>query len=156
MLGAQDERFLRDILTEGRIERPVPLKLAFADNFVPVHLKCHLTAMQVAIETGFEPVIGIAFIDLHEKLYPWPHVVNRRADGVLVDASPPIPDPVLGFIETGWTAISQWRRIITVYNALAGQAHAARWGDAIADRLTDDFLPGLRAGSVVRQRVAVG
>jgi len=145
MLLEQDYRFLRGLLDLGDLVTPEPAHFLFSDGFAPTHLKCHMTAMQVAVETGFPPVVGIAFIDLAGKLYPWPHMVNRHRDGMLLDGSPRPDHPLLGFIETGWRSMEHWRRIVTAYDALGTRATALSWGDPLADQLTSDYLPRLRS-----------
>lgn len=140
MLSDAAYAYLRALLTERDFVFPERAIFMFSHDFSPVHLQCHQTAMQVAIESGWPPVVGIQFIDLRGKLYPWPHMVNRRQDGVLVDCSPKPDHPVLGFIETGWAEFAEWRQVIADYDALGAYADKPCWGDALADRLSEEFL----------------
>ena len=149
MLLEEDYLFLRLVLEKGEFFLPEQAVLLFADDFQPTHRQCHITAMQVAVEAGFPPVPGIAFFNVNEKLYPWPHMVNRRADGVLIDCSPRPDQPMLGFAESGWAAMTHWRRVTEAYDALGRHADAASWGDPLADALTRDFLPPLRELALV-------
>jgi hypothetical protein len=89
---------------------------AFA-AFSPVHLKCHFTAAQAAIEFAEPPILGIQFLLLNTKLYPWPHMVNQGAHG-LVDYSPRVDQEYLGFIAMDWNELPHWRSVTSAYNSL--------------------------------------
>lgn len=143
MLSDAGYDYLKALLSSRAPLFPEQAMFMFSGDFQAVHLQCHLTAMQVAVESGHPPVIGIQFIDLHGKLYPWPHMVNRRGD-TLIDCSPKPNQPVLGFIETGWDELPQWRRIVTDYNELGSRAEKPSWGDPLADQLSTAFLGRLR------------
>lgn len=145
MLSEEAYVYLRSKLSERPVIYPEQAIFMFSEGFQATHLKCHLTAMQVAVESGFPPVIGIQFIDLYDKLYPWPHMVNRQGT-TLIDCSPKANHPVLGFIETSWDDLPVWRRIVTDYNALGTRREMPSWGDPLADRLSADFLALMRAG----------
>lgn len=103
--------------------------------------------MQVAVELGWVPVVGVEFLDLNGKLYPWPHMVNRSPRG-LVDFSPPVDQPRLGFFETGWSEFHEWRMIIADYNEMQAAGSLPSWGDPLADELTDEFMPALAAAAL--------
>jgi|GEM_PF-2061389 len=144
MLSETTYSYLRTLLATRKVTFPEQAIFMFSEDFVAAHLKCHLTAMHVAVEWGYPPVIGIQFIDLHGKLYPWPHMVNRR-DDTLIDGSPKPNHRVLGFIETSWDELAEWRGIVAIYNEMAHSAELPNWGDPLADRLTAEFMDGLQA-----------
>lgn len=140
--------YLRRLLSSCPVTHPITYPYAFMGNFRANHRQCHLTAMQVGIEAGHDPVLGIEFLDLNGKLYPWPHMINRGPMG-LVDHSPPPEQPKLGFVETGWAEFAQWREVTRIYDILERSAQQPRWGVPAADALTDDFLAVLRASTPV-------
>jgi hypothetical protein len=144
MLSEEGYEYLKSLLGKGKIVFPERAVFMFSEDFIAAHLKCHQTAMQVAVESGFPPVVGIQFIDLNGKLYPWPHMVNRRQDA-LIHCSPRPSEPVLGFIETSWEELPQWRQIVVEYNDLASHVDKPHWGDPYADLLTAEFMAPIRA-----------
>lgn len=143
MLSLEFYKYLEDILSTREIEYPVGTSQPLPSGFRPEHLKCHLTAMQVAIDLGCLPVVGVQFLDMNGKLYPWPHMVNRHGGG-LIDYSPRPGEPRLGFIETGWGEFHQWRAVTGAYNERAAFAGKPTWGDSRADSLSSQFLERLR------------
>lgn len=117
----------------------------FMGGFRAEHQKCHLTAMQIMMERGMPPVLGVLFLNYQGKLSPWAHVVNRdRQTGRLVDFSPRTADGQLGFIPMDWAEFDQWYGILGDYHSLPN-APSTHFGDELADRLSAEFLGRLTA-----------
>lgn len=145
MMDASVFEYLRSILLNRRWRSPAYGNHPFIGSFQPKHLQCHQTAVQVAVETGLVPVVGVQFLDLNSKLYPWPHIVNRGAGDVLIDFSPKVAQPRLAFIETGWDEFAMWRAVTAAYNPLVASSPLPRWGEVRADALNDEFMAPLCA-----------
>jgi hypothetical protein len=138
---------------------PKNVSLAFPDGFQPVHLKCYRTARKVQQLNGMPVIAGIAFLDKHDKLFPWPHMVNAigstLADG-LIDASPTVSEPNLGFAPVFLNETVAWNAITAAYAELPVEmATSPSWGDPNADKLTRLFLETLRRRASVARQVSV-
>ncbi len=145
MISEMTYKFLEDILSTGLIEFPPVSSEVFPSGHIPKFRDCYVTAAQAESELGLPKVAGVAFLDLAGKLYPWPHFVNMRPSGELVDISPRPDQPMLGFIRIGHHQIPPLQTVINEYDALAAQLHAPTWNDALADALTEQFRPQLVA-----------
>jgi hypothetical protein len=144
MISQEVYEYIRQLLLWGKFQYPIKTFDLFPSGFVPQHLKCHITASQVAVEFGFIPVVGITFLDKSNMLYPWPHIVNSRHGQDLVDFSPALNEPDLGFIVMGWGEWEMWRKITLAYIQISTAAFNGRWNNKFADSLTDEFLIKLR------------
>lgn len=136
---------LRELLDEGEIEFPALSNEPFQDGFIPQFRACHITAERVQSVKGYQPVAGIAFLDLNGKLYPWPHFVNMHPDVGLIDYSPAPDQPVLGFIRVAHHQIPMLQAVVDEYNALAADASSPDWSDPLAAKLHGEFMPKLVA-----------
>ncbi len=109
--------YLDRILTTRKLHHPEKIAFPFGGSFQAEHLKCHLTAAQVAVEAGWIPVVGISFLEAPNMLLPWSHIVNLRSEpDDLVDASPSNHWPSLGFIQTDWSEWQQWLAVTGLHS----------------------------------------
>lgn len=140
MLRQSTYDYLRQILRD-RPRRPVSYAHhTFGGGFVPQHRSCHLTAMQVAVELGLEPILGIQLLLFKGALSPWAHALNRSPAFGLTDYSPPVLDVKLGFVVLDWNEFSRWRDVLADYHSMREPADGL-FGDALADQLSAEFLP---------------
>ncbi len=144
MISPQIYSYLRMILDARITEYPTPQPPILPSGFQAEFLKCHLISAQVAVEFAWPPVVGIAFLEKVGKLYPWSHMVNAGPHGHLLDHSIQPIEPNLGFIRTGWDEWQQWRAVTAEYLPLM-PGTGPTWGDPLADKLSQDYLPILRA-----------
>ena len=135
--------YLRILLLKRPIVYPQPATIC---GFRPEFLKCHVTADEVQRRWGWPMIVGIEFLDLHGKLYPWPHCVNERG-GVLTDFSGGANQPFLGFIVTGHDQIEQFNAVVASYNDMLYDRFASRWSDPRAHSLSDEFLLSLQSSA---------
>ncbi|MEG8019896.1 hypothetical protein [Sphingomonas aerolata] len=91
-------------------------------------------------------IVGIEFLDLHGKLYPWPHCVNER-DGVPTDFSGGADQPFLGFIVTGRDQIDQFNAVVASYTDMLNDRLAWRWSDPLAHSLSVEFFGILQSSA---------
>lgn len=140
MLRQATYDYLRHLLLDERRVALIPAQHAFGGGFVAQHGSCHLTAMQIAFELGYEPVLGVLFLQFQGTLSPWAHIVNRVPGGQLLDFSPQVTDIKLGFVEVGWSEFHRWRDILADYHTMDAMA-GGRFNDPLADKLADEFLP---------------
>lgn len=99
-------------------------------------------------------IVGIEFLDLHGKLYPWPHCVNNR-DGVLTDFSGGADQPFLGFIVTGHDQIPEYNAVTKSYTDMRADRLASRWSDALAQSLSDEFFIILKLSARVTPNISL-
>lgn len=136
------------VLRTRPILYPRPVQIEFPDGYQPVHLKCYRTARKVQKLLGHPVVAGITFLDRQNKLLPWPHMVNavgpRLADG-LIDASPQPDQANLGFAPIFVHETEMWNEVSMAYSGHPDPAAPeGSWGDANADKLSQEFLSPLR------------
>lgn len=137
-MRAETYDFLRTLILGRSRVALIAGQHSFVGGFEPKHQSCHLTSMQVALETGYPPVLGVLFLNYGAKLSPWAHIVNRVPDGRLFDFSPPVLEPKLGFIEMDWSEFGHWREIVLAYHGVTDQG--VGWSDSLANALTQEFL----------------
>lgn len=143
MISPQVHAFLNQMLSTGTVEFPPAIAEPFASGFEPHFQACHITAAKAEAEKGYPAVAGVAFLNLNGKLYPWPHFVNMRASGELVDFSPRPDQAMLGFIRIAFHQRPMMQPIIDQYNALHANAGAPVWNDQLADGLGAQHMPML-------------
>lgn len=150
MLPAYLYDYLRALLHRGPILFPQPVVV---EGFQPTFKQCHLTAAAVEERFCWPSVVGVQFLDLR-KLYPWPHVVNRRGSN-LVDLSGSADQPFIGFVETDAEELDEFNAIVRAYDQLGRDQHEDRWSDPIAQALSDEFYEKLKSEAITRPVVRI-
>jgi hypothetical protein len=133
--------YLRNLLEAGPLSYPQPATLP---GLRPHFRQCHIVAEMVQNQRHWPMVVGIQFLDLFGKLYPWPHVVNQR-DGQLLDFSGGADQPFLGYVVTGFDQVNEFNAIVAAYDTMNADQQSPRWTDPLAQSLSDDFLERLRS-----------
>lgn len=127
-------------MTSGDIFHPA---LAQKHGYEAEFRQCHITAEVIKNAHGWPMIMGLSFLDKHNKLLVWPHVVNESAPGFWLDFSPAPKERVLGFAPFNWDA-ERFNSINADYDSLAANGLLPSYGDPLADKLTADFLEPLR------------
>lgn len=143
MLQQREYEVLRGLLEAGNFQTPILVHRTLT-YITQGTLTCHLVAMQAGIETGEPPVLGVHFLDLHGKLFPWAHAVNSSQMGLVDYSQDRIVLPDFGFAKMGWDRFVEWRNIMAAYRPSEVTKSLPSWGDPLADALSEQFLPILR------------
>lgn len=147
MLNSSLFALLNEWLSNRPLFYPTVVLLKFPDGYVPVHKKCYRTACKVSNWKGYSIVAGIRFLEKAGKLYPWPHMVNAVSSTIcdgLIDASPAVNEPDLGFVPIRSNETSAWNEITKAYDKLFQHVDSPEWNDPFADTLTARHLVSLR------------